>query len=206
MESKILPESLMNQIFNIRQRNQLSDSILNYFTMSIGFFFYGCLYAKIIVKDTTKSLFYEFILISGIIQILLGVFDWYKEKTRTLLTNTIFGILFISWYIKYKIILKKTPDYKDKKYEGVFYILFLAISITMLISLKNKGIIYSINYLALIVAFIFMIVDKYEDKNWIKKTFGYAFIVSGGLFWITGTLRIINGQFLNKSFFLVREN
>ena len=84
MESKILPESLMNQIFNIRQRNQLSDSILNYFTMSIGFFFYGCLYADIIYNQETLSLFYEFIIIAGIIQIVLGIYDWYKGKSLTL--------------------------------------------------------------------------------------------------------------------------
>ena len=198
-------KDISSDIFNIRISNRLSDSILNYFTMSIGFFFYGCLYAKIIVKDTTKSLFYEFILISGIIQILLGVFDWYKEKTRTLLTNTIFGILFISWYIKYKIILKKTPDYKDKKYEGVFYILLTVLSILLIIASKNKGQMYSINYLVLVVAFAFEVVDKYANKSWAKKTYGFAFVVSGGLFWITGVMRILNNQFLNRALFLVKE-
>ena len=157
-------------------------------------------------ENRIKSLFYDLIFISGIVQILLTIFDWYKERSLNLLSSFLFGLLFISLYYKYSLNNVDYKNYTDKKYEGVFYILFLVISLTMLISLKNKGIMESINYLALIVAFIFMIVDKYEDKNWIKKTFGYAFIVSGGLFWITGTLRIIDGQFLNKTFFLVREN
>lgn len=196
---------IRSNIFNIRLKNNLSDSILNYFTMSIGLFFYGSIYAKIIVKDNTKPFFYELIMLSGILQIILGIFDWYKKKTKTLLTNTLFGILFISWYFKYKYILKDNPDVKDKKYEGVFYILFIVLSALLIIASKNKGPMYSINFLALVVAFVFEVVDKYANKNWAKKTYGYAFIVSAGLFWITGIMRILNNQFLNRRLVFVKE-
>lgn len=196
---------IRSNIFNIRLKNNLSDSILNYFTMSIGLFFYGSIYAKIIVKDNTKPFFYELIMFSGILQIILGIFDWYKKKTKTLLTNTLFGILFISWYFKYKYILKDNPDDKDKKYEGVFYILFIVLSALLIIASKNKGPMYSINFLALVVAFVFEVVDKYANKSWAKKTYGYAFIVSAGLFWITGIMRILNNQFLNRRLVFVKE-
>ena len=196
---------IRSNIFNIRLKNNLSDSILNYFTMSIGLFFYGSIYAKIIVKDNTKPFFYELIMFSGILQIILGIFDWYKKKTKTLLTNTLFGILFISWYFKYKYILKDNPDVKDKKYEGVFYILFIVLSALLIIASKNKGPMYSINFLALVVAFVFEVVDKYANKSWAKKTYGYAFIVSAGLFWITGIMRILNNQFLNRRLIFVKE-
>ena len=196
---------IRSNIFNIRLKNNLSDSILNYFTMSIGLFFYGSIYAKIIVKDNTKPFFYELIMFSGILQIILGIFDWYKKKTKTLLTNTLFGILFISWYFKYKYILKDNPDVKDKKYEGVFYILFIVLSALLIIASKNKGPMYSINFLALVVAFVFEVVDKYANKKKKKKTYGYAFIVSAGLFWITGIMRILNNQFLNRRLVFVKE-
>ena len=196
---------IRSNIFNIRLKNNLSDSILNYFTMSIGLFFYGSIYAKIIVKDNTKPFFYKLIMFSGILQIILGIFDWYKKKTKTLLTNTLFGILFISWYFKYKYILKDNPDVKDKKYEGVFYILFIVLSALLIIASKNKGPMYSINFLTLVVAFVFEVVDKYANKSWAKKTYGYAFIVSAGLFWITGIMRILNNQFLNRRLIFVKE-
>ena len=196
---------IRSDIFNIRLKNNLSDSILNYFTMSIGLFFYGCIYAKIIVKDNTKSFYYELIMLSGIMQIILGIFDWYKKKTKTLLTNTLFGFLFISWNLKYQYILSGNPDYKDKKYEGIFYISFIVLSALLIIASKNKGPMYSINFLALVVAFVFEVVDKYANKSWAKKTYGYAFIVSGGLFWITGIMRILNNQFLNRTLVLVKE-
>ena len=201
-----IKQQIRSEIFNIRLTNQLSDSILNYFSMSVGLFFYGFIYAKVISeKKNLDSLFYEILLISGIIQIFLGIYDWYKGKTLTLLTNFLFGILFISWYFKYYEILKKDKDYVDKKYEGVFYILFVVISLTLIIAAKNKGTMYSINYLILTISFAFVVVDKYVNKDWSKRTFGYTFIVTGVLFWITGFLRILNNQFLNKTLFLVKE-
>ena len=201
-----IKQQIRSEIFNIRLTNQLSDSILNYFSMSVGLFFYGFIYAKVISeKKNLDSLFYEILLISGIIQIFLGIYDWYKGKTLTLLTNFLFGILFISWYFKYYEILKKDKDYTDKKYEGVFYILFVVISLTLIIAAKNKGTMYSINYLILTISFAFVVVDKYVNKDWSKRTFGYTFIVTGVLFWITGFLRILNNQFLNKTLFLVKE-
>ena len=201
-----LENKITDLIFHIRLTNQLSDSILNYFSMSVGLFFYGCRYAKLDFAKDTESLIYEIIFICGIIQIILSIYDWYKGKSLTLFSNITFGLLFISWYYKYKKVLLLDPAHKDNKYEGIIYILFAVITITMLIASKNRGIMYAINYLALLVAFAFMIVDKYAKKNsWTKQTFGYAFVVSGGLFWITGLMRLLNSQFLNRSFILVKE-
>ena len=200
-----LEKKITGLLFHVRLDNQLSDSILNYFSMSVGLFFYGCRYAELTFAKNTESLVYEIIFICGIVQIILAIYDWYKGKSLTLFTNILFGLLFISWYYKYKKILKKNSDYQDKKYEGVIYILFTVIAITILIASKNKGIMYPINYLALVVAFAFMIVDKYVNRDWCKQTFGYSFVVSGGFFWITGLMRLLNSQFLNKRFILVKE-
>ena len=214
-EKKSVKETINPDLYHVRLSNQLSDSILNYFTMSVCLFFYGCNCAEILiikekddendkVVDKTLSLKINIIFISGIIQILLGIFDWYKGKSLTLLSNILFGILFVSWYIKYK----ESPNQnniKNEKYEGIFYILFIVITLSMIIGAKNKGPLYSINNLALVVAFVFVVVYIYADVSWAEKVSGWAFIVCGGLFWITGLLRIINNQFLNKRFFFVKE-
>ena len=205
MKKSEMHELLMNQIFHVRVSNQLSDSILDYFTMAIGLFFCGFHYTKIIFKDDIEkiSFFYEIILIAGMIQIVLGLYDWYKGKTLTLFKNILFGLLFISWYFKYIKNIKK--NIKDGEYEGIIYIFFFVLTLVLIISVKNKGIIYSINYLVLALSFAFVVVDKYADKAWAKKTYGYCFIVTAVLFWVTGILRLVNSQFLNKSFFLVKE-
>ena len=200
-----LEKKITGLLFHVRLDNQLSDSILNYFSMLVALFFYVWCYAELTFAKNTESLIYEIIFICGIVQIILAIYDWYKGKSLTLFTNILFGLLFISWYYKYKKILKKNSDYQDKKYEGVIYILFTVIAITILIASKNKGIMYPINYLALVVAFAFMIVDKYVNRDWCKQTFSYSFVVSGGLFWITGLMRLLNSQFLNKRFILVKE-
>ena len=200
-----LEKKITGLLFHVRLDNQLSDSILNYFSMSVALFFYGCRYAELTFAKNTESLIYEIIFICGIVQIILAIYDWYKGKSLTLFTNILFGLLFISWYYKYQRILKKEPNYKDKQYEGIIYILLFALALVLIISVKNKSIMYSINYLVLAVSFAFVIVDKYAHKDWSKKTFGYCFIVLGGLFWITGLLRFINAQFLNRTFSLVKE-
>ena len=200
-----LEKKITGLLFHVRLDNQLSDSILNYFSMLVALFFYVWCYAELTFAKNTESLIYEIIFICGIVQIILAIYDWYKGKSLTLFTNILFGLLFISWYYKYKKILKKNSDYQDKKYEGVIYILFTVIAITILIASKNKGIMYPINYLALVVSFAFMIVDKYVNRDWCKQTFSYSFVVSGGLFWITGLMRLLNSQFLNKRFILVKE-
>ena len=95
-EKKSVKETINPDLYHIRLSNQLSDSILNYFTMSVCLFFYGCNCAEILiikekdeendkVVDKTLSLKINIIFISGIIQILLGIFDWYKGKSLTLL-------------------------------------------------------------------------------------------------------------------------
>ena len=202
-----LKDQIKSQVFHVRLTNQLSDSILNYFTMSVGLFFYGYRFADIESKKETKSLFYDFIMISGITQIILGIYDWYKRKSLTLLANILYGLLFISWYFKNHLLenKKKDEDDEDKKYESIIYILFIVITLTMVIALKNKGVMYSINYLVMTVGFVFMVVDIFIKKDWAEKVFGYSFIVTAGLFWITGIMRILNNQFLNRTIPFVKE-
>ena len=43
------------------------------------------------------------------------------------------------------------------------------LTIIVIIAVKNKGIIYSLDYLAATVGFVFIIVDKYPDKSWLKE-------------------------------------
>jgi hypothetical protein len=57
-----------------------------------------------------------------------------------------------------------------------------------------------INYFILFVGFVFLFLDNFfEDKyDCIKKTHYYIFIISGGLMWIIGILKLINNGFLSK--------
>ena len=198
-------EKIQKQVFHIKCNNQLSDSIINYFTLAIGFFMFGCIYAQIIYSDEIKYYFYGNLIIAGIAQSLLGIYDWHKGKSLSVLINISFGLLFISWFIKYILFEKGEIEKEDNIYEGAFYIMWCFITVIIIIAVKNKGVLYSLDYLAVTVGFVFMIVDKYGHQNWIKKTYGYSFIVAGGLFWITGLLRLMNTTLFKNTFKLVKE-
>ena len=196
-------EEIQKTVFHVKCKNQLSDSIVNYFTMAIGFFMFGCIKAEIFKDETFKFLFWN-IMISGIVQIALGIYDWYKGKSLSILIDFSFGLLFISWFMKNYYLEKKLIN-EDEKYEGAFYIIWCILTLVILIGVKNKGIIYTLDYLAVTAGFVFIFVDKYADQGWSKKTYGYIFIVSGGLFWITGLLRFISNSFLGNKLVLVKE-
>ena len=200
-------EKIQSHVFHVRNVNQLSDSIINYFTMAIGLFMYGIIHADIIVTDSSKQLLYYYIAFAGFVQIGLGIYDWYKGKTLTLLVNFLFGFLFISWSIKFYYILNPEGGEvnEDETYEGALYILWFALCAFLIVALKNKGILYSLDYLVIAVAFVFLFVDKYANQKWLKKTYGYAFLVSGCLFWITGLLRFINSTLAKYAISIVKE-
>ena len=195
---------IQSNVFHIKYKNQLSDSIVDFFAMAVGFFMFGCINADIIFSSEIKFFFYGSIIIAGVIQIGLGVYDWYKGRSLSILINFAFGLLFVSWFLKYYLIEIKEIN-ADEKYEGAIYIIWFLLVILIIFGIKNKGIFYSLDFLAVAIGFIFLVVSKYVDKNWLKKVYGYAFIVSGGLFWITGLIRLINNVFLNNKLDIVKE-
>ena len=200
-------EKIQSHVFHVKSANQLSDSILNYFTMAIGLFMFGIIHADIIVNDNSKQLIYYYIAFAGFAQIGLGIYDWYKGKTLTLLVNFLFGLLFISWFFKFYYIMnpERGEVNEDELYEGALYILWFALSAFLIVAVKNKGILYSLDYLVIAVAFVFLFVDKYANQNWLKKAYGYTFLVSGCLFWITGLLRFINNTLAKYAISIVKE-
>ena len=197
-------KKIQNNLFHVKFRNQLSDSIINFFTMAIGFFMFGCMNAEILYSDETKYLFYGNLIVAGIAQTILGIYEWYKGKSISILSNFSFGLLFITWFFKYNLIEEGLIE-KNKPYEGVIYIMWFLLSLIIIVAIKNKGIIYSLNYIAVAAGFAFLFIDKFADQDWIKKTYGFIFLVAGGLFWITGLLRLVSSSFLNNSFGIVKE-
>ena len=197
---------IQNNVFHIKARNQLSYSILNFFIMAIGFFIFGCINAEILFSNENKYFFYGAIIISGIALVLLGIYEWYKGKSLYILINFSYGLLFIFWFLKYILIENQDQELeKDEKKEGAFYIIWFILSLLIIIAVKNKGIFYSLNYFAVAAAFVFIFIDKYADQEWSKLTYGYIFIISGCLFWITGLLRISSSFFLNNNLEIVKE-
>ena len=175
--------------------------------MAVGLFIYGIIHADILVNDNSKQLLYFYLVFAGFAQIGFGIYDWFKGKTLTLLVNFLFGLLFISWFFKFYYILNPEGGdvNEDEIYEGALYILWFTLSAFLIVAVKNKGILYSLDYLVIAVAFVFLFVDKYANQKWLQKAYGYSFLVSGCLFWITGLLRFINSTLAKYSLSIVKE-
>ena len=71
---------IQSHVFHVRNVNQLSDSILNYFTMALGLFIYGIIHADIIVNDNSKLLLYYYIAFAGFAQVGLEYMIGTREK------------------------------------------------------------------------------------------------------------------------------
>ena len=75
------------------------------------------------------------------------------------------------------------------------HLLFLCIAVCYI----KKGKFYIVDHAAIVVGFVFLFLYKYFEIGWIKKAYSYIFIVIGGLFWITGLLKMIDNLKINDS-------
>ena len=105
------------------------------------------------------------------------------------------SFLFLAEFLKNQEQLFGEISYFSKeepKLEGIFYICLFCFILIMGISSKGKGVVYIIDYAALIVSYAFIFSTKFFEVELIEKIKGYILIVSGGLFWITGIFKLFN--------------
>ena len=189
---------------NVRKVSNLSDSIINYFAISISLFLYAAYtleWFHLHDEDSQGKKFVEaFFIFAGITLYVIGILNWYEGKELLFLFDFIFSFLFIALFLKGQNNLGDlSPRKENSKLEGLFYIIFFAFIFIIGISSKGKGIIFSINYAILFLGFVFLFADKYFGNKWIKYVHSYTFIVAAALLWITGILKLINNGLINKS-------
>ena len=188
---------------NVRKVSNLSDSIINYFAISITLFLYAAYtleWFHLQDEDSQGKKFVEgFFIFAGITLYVIGILNWYEGKELLFLFDFIFSFLFIALFLKGQNLGDISTRKDNSKLEGLFYIIFFAFIFIIGISSKGKGIIFSINYAILFLGFVFLFADKYYGNKWIKYVYSYAFIVAAALLWITGILKLINNGLINKS-------
>ena len=196
-EEEKIDEEINIPLINYRQIQLLSESIINYFSMGICFFIYGCYGLKWfnVTEEENNSFYLGYFLIGGIILYLIGIINWYEGKELISLINFIFAFLFMALFLKNQN-LGNVTDYSGKynndKLQGIFYILFFCFIFVIGISSKQKGIIFIIDKAVLFVSYVFLFAYKFFKNDMIKKIGAYFFIVCSGLYWITGTFKFFN--------------
>jgi len=186
---------------NIRKISTLSDSIINYFVISISLFMYSAYNLGWFDLKNSDKFVIGYYIFAGITLYIIGVLNWYEGKELLFLFDFIFSFYFIILFLKKQITI---TEVENLKLEGLFYILFFAFILIIGISSKEKGIIFTINYGIVFFGFVFLFADKFFNNNsTIKYIHCYAFIVSAVLLWAIGVLKLINNGLLNKSIIIL---
>ena len=167
-------------------------SSVNFFALAMGLFMFAApMMGWIDYESPTLG---TALMFGGICQYLIGFFDWYKGQTMISFIDFIFGILHLVYF--YTADLGKYSIWVPNEYytymQGVFYCLWFAILIFVIISSKGKGcnVIFFMFLLAL--ATIFIIVWEFAQKTWPRKVAGYILLVASILIWIQGVTRLMN--------------
>jgi hypothetical protein len=188
---------------NIRKVSNLSDSVINYFAISISLFLYASYnleWFHLHDEDNQGQFFVNaYFIFAGTSLYVIGILNWYEGKELLFLFDFIFSFLFIALFLKGQNLGDISSRETNDKLEGLFYILFFAFILIIGISSKGKGIIFSVNYAILFLAFVFLFSDKFFGNKWVKYIHSYAFIVAAGFLWVTGILKLINNGLVNKS-------
>lgn len=182
-----------NTLINYSQIPNLSESIINLFLIAASLFLYG-LYTLNLVSFENNLIFTKtFMLISGIIIYIIGIYDWYKGHGLCCIINFSYGLLFINYYVTISSIdVVKEPN---DRLQGTFYVLILVLFLTLMVGTKNeKTLMLAFNLFFTVIGFVFLITYKYlkNKKRWVKTVYGYSFLIDGGLFWITGLMKFFN--------------
>ena len=177
-------------IITYREKLNSGLSVVNFFGMAMGLFMLAApMMGWIDYESPTLGTAYMF---GGFCEYLIGFYDWYQGRSMLSFIDFIFGLLHFTYYYtadlgKYEIFV----PYEYHTYmQGVFYCLWLAMLLVVLLSTKNAGCIHLIYVFILALGTIFLIVWEFSKKTWARKTAGYIIFVASIFIWYAGLGRL----------------
>ena len=190
---KIIP------LINYKLHPILSSSILNYLAIGISSAIYGCKELNFFKLESKLSFYSKYYFISGIVLYISGILDWYDGKDLLYLVDFILSFFFLFEYLSDIKDFNVIESPENEQLRGTFFVAMFLLFLCIAVSYIKKGKFYIVDHAAIVVGFIFLFLYKYFEIGWIKKAYSYIFIVIGGLFWITGLLKMIDNLKINDS-------
>ena len=196
-------ESYLNELDRVpfptityRENINLCLSTVNFFAMAMGLFMMSApMMGWIDYESPTLGTAYMF---GGFCEYLIGYYDWYQGRCMLSFIDFIFGLL--HWIFYYTADLGKYDlmvPYEYHTYmQGVFYCLWFALLLFVIISLKDRGCIHIIYMFILALAIVFIIIWEFSKKTWARKVAGYMIFVASIFIWYAGLARLINSVFV----------
>ena len=178
-------------LITYREILNLGLSVVNFFGMAMGLFMFAApMMGWIDYESPTLGTAYMF---GGFCEYLIGFYDWYQGRSMLSFIDFIFGLLHFTYYYtadlgKYEIFV----PYEYHTYmQGVFYCLWLAMLLVVLLSTRNAGFIHLFYIFLLALGAIFLIVWEFSKKTWARKTAGYIIFIASIFIWYAGLGRLI---------------
>ena len=185
-------------LINYKLNPILSSSILNYLAIGISSAIYGCKELNFFKLESKLSFYSKYYFISGIVLYISGILDWCNGKDLLYLVDFILSFFFLSEYLSdIKDFIIESPE--NEQLRGTFFVAMFLLFLCIAVSYIKKGKFFIVPHASIVVGFVFLFLYKYFEVGWIKKAYSYIFIIIGGLFWITGLLKMIDNLKINDS-------
>ena len=187
-------------MINIRKTSNLAVAPINTFCLAIGLFMFA---APLMGWCSFTSTTFGVALSCGAVcQYIMGIYDWYQQKTILCFTDFMFSFLHaLLCYYKYTSNIDFNNDEFRNSMIATFFLLYLVALGVLAFAYKNQGLIHLIYLGLLIVADLLLIAWEYRKDNndkILKKAAGYfVFFACLGL-WYSGVGRFINEIFASK--------
>ena len=197
LDKMALPQVNYHQLVNF------GLSSVNFFALAMGLFMLSAPMMGWIGYETPTL--GTALMFGGICLYLIGFYDWYQGKTILSVIDFLFGLLHLVYY--YTAEIGKYHIWVPTQYytymQGVFYCLWFAILLFLIISLRGKGCMYLVFMFLLALASVFMIIWEFSQTKWPRKAAGYIMLVASVFIWYTGLARLMSSIYhCNKGPFI----
>ena len=188
-------DKLRLPMINYHQKVNIGLSVVNFFGLAMGLFMMAApMMGWIDYQSPTLG---TALMYGGICQYLIGFYDWYQGRTMLSFVDFIFGLLHLVFFYtadlgKYSIWV---PNQYHTYMQGVFYCLWFALLLIVVISLKDRGCIHIIYMFLLALALLFVIIWEFSKRTWCRKVAGYIIFVASILIWYAGLGRLISNVY-----------
>ena len=184
-------DKMVLQTVHYHQNVNFGLSTANFFGLAMGLFMMAApMMGWIDYESPSLSTAYFW---GGICEYLVGFYDWYQGRTMLSFIDFIYGILHLVYFFtadlgKYSIWV---PNEYHTYMQGVFYCLWFAILLFVLLSLRDRGCIYKIYIFLLALAAVFLIIWEFSKRTWPRKAAGYIIFIASIFIWYTGVGRLM---------------
>ena len=193
MEHIVQLDGLQFPVFNYKRHPNLALTPTNYFALAFGLYMITAPMMNWI--DYNSPSLASALCFAGICEYLMGFYTWYDGRPLQSFMDFVFGLLFLTIYYTTELGKYGIPvpyDYYTYM-QGVFYCLWLAMIVALIVAIASRGIMFFINIFLIGLGVIFTLVWHFAQRTWCRKAAGYILFIAACLIWITGILCLVNG-------------